>query len=69
VQRSRLAGAIVAALVAAGSPAWADHVGVLGTAPLSPALVGLLAGGLAILTGLLVTLVVRLLCAQSEHPE
>ena len=39
----------------------ADHGGALRSSPMSPALVGLIAGGLALAAGLVVMVIVRLL--------
>lgn len=64
--RLRLSG-LLAALVPAA--AWADHEGPLRSAPLSPMVVGVLAGVLALATGLLLVVIVMLLIRRSSPPE
>ncbi len=62
----RLSG-LLAALV--HTAAWADHEGPLRSAPLSPMVVGVLAGVLVLATGLLLVVIVMLLIRRSAPPE
>jgi hypothetical protein len=64
--RLRLSG-LLAALIPA--VAWPDHEGPLQSAPLSPMMVGVLAGVLALATGLLLVVIVMLLIRRSVPPE
>lgn len=64
--RLRLSG-LLAALIPA--VAWADHEGPFQSAPLSPMMVGVLAGVLALATGLLLVVIVMLLIRRSAPPE
>lgn len=50
-------------------PASADHGGPLGSAPMSPITVALLAGALAFITVVLLVVIVRLLARPSRRPE
>jgi hypothetical protein len=58
---------LIALLALMPQGAAADHPGPLRDAPLSPLVVGLLAGGLALVAGLLVV-VVAMLLARREPP-
>lgn len=49
-------------------PAGADHPGALHAAPMSPVTVALLAGGLALVVGLLVVALVMLLPRREPRP-
>jgi len=64
---SRLLRALPLLLLAA--PASADHGGPLASTPLSPITVALLAGGLALVTVLLLVVIVRLLARPARRPE
>ena len=64
--RLRLSG-LLAALIPA--VAWVDHEGPLRSAPLSPMLVGVLTGVLALATALLLVVIVMLLIRRSSPPE
>ena len=52
-----------------GVPAWADHGGPLGAAPMSPVAVALLAGGLAFVTVLLLVVIWRLIARPGGDPR
>lgn len=64
--RAGLAGLLAALAPAA---AWADHGEPLRSAGLSPLTVGVLAGALALATGLLVVVIVMLLIRRSSPSE
>jgi hypothetical protein len=64
--RAGLAG-VLAALVPAS--AWADHGGPLRAAPMSPLMVGVVAGALALVCGLLIVIIVMLLIRRSSPSE
>jgi hypothetical protein len=64
--RLRLFG-LLAALIPA--VAWADHGGPLQSASLSPMMVGLLVGALALATGLLILVIVMLLIRRGAPLE
>jgi len=51
------------------TPAWADHGGPLRSEGLSPLMVGLLAGGLALAAGVLIVAIVMLLTRKPSSPE
>lgn len=50
------------------TPAWADHGGPLRAEGLSPLMVGLLAGALALVAGVLVVIIVMRLTGRSAAP-
>ncbi len=50
------------------SPAWADHGGPLRAEGLSPLMVGVLAGALALLAGALIVVIVMLLTRKPGKP-
>jgi hypothetical protein len=52
-----------------GRPAWADHGGPLASAPMSPLVTALLAGGLAFVTVLLLALIWRLVTGSRRDTE
>jgi hypothetical protein len=54
-------GAAIALAVPCVAPAFADHGGALARAPMSPALVGVIAGALTLATGVAVAVIARLL--------
>jgi len=56
-------------LLLLGGPASADHGGPLASAPMSPIIVALLAGGLVFVTVLLLVVIVRLLVRPARRPE
>ncbi len=62
-----------AALLPLGATAWADHGGPLRAEGLSPLMVGLLAGALALAAGVLIVVIVMLLtrkpAADQPKPE
>ena len=62
-----LASAIPALLLAA--PARADHGGPLASAPMSPLVAALIAGGLAFVAVLLLALIWRLITGSGRDPE
>ena len=62
-----LASAISTLLLAA--PARADHPGPLASAPMSPLVTALLAGGLAFVAVLLLALIWRLMTGSGHDPE
>ncbi|HET8575634.1 MAG TPA: hypothetical protein VFO18_00940 [Methylomirabilota bacterium] len=64
--RAGLAG-LLAALVPA--VARADHEGPLRAAPMSPLMVGVVAGALALVSGLLVVVIVMLISRRSSPSE
>jgi hypothetical protein len=47
----------------------ADHPGALRSAPMSPALVGVIAGALALATGVVVIIIVKLLARKAPPPR
>jgi len=51
------------------APAWADHGGPLAAAPMSPLVVALLAGGLAVVTVLLLVAIWRLIARPGRDAE
>ena len=51
------------------TPAWADHGGPLRAEGLSPLMVGLLSGLLALATGVLVVVIVMLLTRKPPSPR
>jgi len=57
------------ALLALATAAWADHGGPLRSEGPSPLMVGLLAGGLALVAGVLVVVIVMLLTRRRSGPE
>jgi hypothetical protein len=52
-----------------GGPAWADHPGPLASAPMSPLVTALLAGGLAFVAVLLLALIWRLMTGSRRDTE
>ena len=58
-----------AALLRLATTAWADHGGPLRTEGLSPLMVGLLAGALALGAGLLIVVILMLLTRKPSSPE
>jgi hypothetical protein len=52
-----------------GGPAWADHGGPLASAPMSPLVTALLAGGLAFVAVLLLALIWRLMTGSRRDTE
>ena len=56
-----------AALLPLAATAWADHGGPLRAEGLSPLMVGLLAGALALAAGVLIVVIVMLLTRKSPH--
>jgi hypothetical protein len=64
--RLRLSGLLAALIPTA---AWADHGGPLHSAGLSPVMLGVLAGVLALATGFLLVVIVMLLIRRSSPPE
>ncbi len=56
-----------AALLPLAATAWADHGGPLRAEGLSPLMVGLLAGALALAAGVLVVVIVMLLTRKPPH--
>ncbi|MGH7365923.1 MAG: hypothetical protein ACREK9_05880 [Candidatus Rokuibacteriota bacterium] len=57
------------ALLEVASAAWADHGGALRSQGLSPLMVGLLAGGLALVAGVLIVIVVMRLTRKRSSSE
>lgn len=58
-----------AALLRLATPAWADHGAASGSEPLSPLMVGLVAGGLALAAGILIVVIVMLLTRRPSPLE
>lgn len=58
-----------AALVRLAPPAWADHGGPLREESLSPLTVGLLAGALTLVAGVLIVVIVMRLTRKPSPPE
>ena len=58
-----------AALLRLATTAWADHGGPLRAEGLSPLMVGLLAGALALGAGLLIVVILMLLTRKPSSPE
>ncbi len=57
-----------AALLPLATPAWADHGGPLRAEGLSPLMVGVLAGALVLLAGVLIVIIVMLLTRKPGNP-
>jgi len=57
-----------AVLLPLATPAWADHGGPLRAEGLSPLMVGILAGALALLAGGLIVVIVMLLTRKPGKP-
>lgn len=57
------------ALLELATPAWADHGGPLRAEGLSPLMVGLLAGGLALAAGVVIVVIVMLLTRKASSSE
>jgi hypothetical protein len=56
-------------LLRLATAAWADHGGPLRSEGLSPLMTGLLASGLALVTGILIVVIVMLLTRRPAPPE
>jgi hypothetical protein len=66
---ARLFVALWIPFVILGGPAWADHGGPLASAPMSPLVTALLAGGLAFVAVLLLALIWRLITGSRRDTE
>ena len=66
---ARLFVALWIPFVILGGPAWADHGGPLASAPMSPLVTALLAGGLAFVAVLLLALIWRLIAGSRRDTE
>jgi len=66
---ARLFLALWILFVLLGRPAWADHGGPLASAPMSPLVTALLAGGLAFVAVLLLGIIWRLMTGSRRDDE
>ena len=63
----RLAAAFLSALVLGPAPAFADHVGPLRDAPMSPLTVALISAGVALAAGVLIVIIVMALTKKGSE--